>query len=257
MSRAEPAGPARPRLPAAPTLRASLRRAAQDLYANSWRFLGANLILGVVLLAVALVSVGAPIGVLGLVLAAPPAAGIMRMAVRLHREEHADLDDFIEAIRSPWRALVLGGVQLLVLLVLLVDVMLGGVIGGMLGAVLSVSALYGVLIWWIYALVLWPLLEDPLRADMRLRARLRLAALVLVAFPLRMLAAGLLLGALMLASAVSVVPMVSIAVAFAWLVAAHLVLPLADRIERRPRPDAAVETEDLPPTEPTDDTRAG
>lgn len=41
----------------------------------------------------------------------------------------------------------------------------------------------------------------------------------------------------MLISAVSVAPPVSIAVAFAWLVAAHHLLPLADRLERRPGPD--------------------
>jgi hypothetical protein len=229
--------PARHRLPDAPTLRASLRRAAEDLYYNSWRFLGANLILGVVLVGVALLSVGALIGLLGLVVAVPPAAGIMRMAVGLQRDGHTDFSDFTAALRRPWRALVVGTLQLVVLLVLLVDMMLGGAMGGTLGAFLTVSALYGVLIWWIYALALWPLLEDPLREGMPVRARLRLAALVLVAFPLRMLAAGLLLGALMLVSAVSVAPLVSIAVAFAWLVAAHHVLPLADRLERRPVPE--------------------
>lgn len=245
--------PARPRLPEAPTLRASLRRAAEDLYYNSWRFLGANLILGVVLVGVALLSVGTLIGLLGVVVAVPPAAGIMRMAVRMHREGHADFSDFSDAIRHPWRALLVGALQLVVLLVLLVDMLVGGAMGGTLGALLTVSALYGVLIWWIYALVLWPLLEDPLREAMPVRARLRLAALVLVAFPLRMLAAGVLLGALMLVSAVSVAPLVSIAVAFAWLVAAHHVLPLADRFERRAVAQEADEAADAWPARETGD----
>lgn len=238
MSRADP------RPPAPPTLRGAVRGAAEDLYYNSFRFLGANLLLGLVLIAIALVSLGTLAGLLALILAVPPAAGIMRLATTLQRDGHVDFTDFAEAIRRPWRRLALGAVQLVALLVLVVDALLGGAMGGLAGTFLTVSALYGVLIWWVYGLALWPLLEDPRRDD-PVPGRLRLAALVVVAFPLRMLGIGLLLGALLLVSAVAVAPLVTISVAFAWLVAARFVLPLADRLEGR-RPDIQAEEDGWP-----------
>jgi hypothetical protein len=235
---------AEPRLPAPPTLRGAVRGAAEDLYYNSFRFLGANLLLGLVLIAVALVSLGTLAGLLGLVVAAPPAAGIMRMATTLQRDGHTGFGEFTDAVRRPWGRLVIAAIQLLALLVLVVDALLGGAMGGLAGAFLTVSALYGVLIWWLFGLALWPLLEDPRRDD-PIRGRLRLAAMVLVAFPLRMLAVGLLLGALLAISAVAVAPLVTISVAFAWLVAARYVLPLADRLEGR-LPDIPAEEDGWP-----------
>jgi hypothetical protein len=60
-----------------------------------------------------------------------------------------------------------------------------------------------------------------------------------------MLAVGLLLGALLAVSAVAVAPLVTISVAFAWLVAARYVLPLADRLEGR-LPDRPAEEDGWP-----------
>lgn len=210
-----------------------MRGAAEDLYYNSFRFLGANLALGLVLVGIALVSVGTLMGLVGLLVAVPPAAGIMRLATVLQRDGNVDFSDFTDALRHPWRRLAVGAVQLGVLLVLVVDALVGGALGGLAGAFLTVSALYGLLIWWLFGLVLWPLLEDPARDGEPLRARLRLATVLLVAFPLRLLGVGLLLGALILVSTLAVAPLVTIGVAFAWLVAARYVLPLADRFEGR------------------------
>jgi hypothetical protein len=224
---------AEPRLPAPPTLRGAVRGAADDLYYNSFRFLGANLLLGIVLIAVALVSLGTVVGVLALVVAVPPAAGIMRMALVLHRRGSTDVGDFVEAVRRPWRRLLIGAAQLVLLVVLVVDALLGSSLGGLAGAFLTVSALYGLLIWWVYAVALWPLLEDPTRAGEPVSRIVRLALLLLVAFPIRMLGLGLLLGALLVVSTVAVAPLVTVSVAFVWLVAARYVVPLADRLERR------------------------
>lgn len=210
-----------------------LRAALEDFYYNSWRFLAGNLMLGVMLLAIALVALYAPIALFASPLAVVPAAGLMRMAVVLVRDGHCDLEDMLELVRRPGRWLLLGAVQLGLLAVLLVDLRAGAVIGGLLGSFITVSALYGLLIWWLLSLTTWPLLVDPLRADEPVGKRLRVGALLLVAHPLRMVVLGLPLAVLLVLSAISVAPLVTISVAIAWLVTARYVLPAADRLEGR------------------------
>lgn len=227
MSRADPL------TPPLPSAGGALRAALSDLYYNSWRFLGANLLVGLVLIGVGLLAIASLAALVGALLAVPPAAGLMRMATTLQRRGHTDFDEVWSQLRRPRRAMGIGALQLFVLLVLVVDLVVGASISSFFGAFLSASAAWGLLIWWLYALALWPLLLDPVRDGEPVRASLRLAALVLLARPLRMVGLGLLLGALMLVSAITVAPLVTIAIALAWLVAARYVLPLAERVEGR------------------------
>jgi hypothetical protein len=224
---------AEPQLPPAPRIGGVLRSAAEDFFYNSWRFLGGNLVLGLVLLAIGMVAVYAPIALLALPLAAAPAAGLMRMATVLVRDGHCDFGDMTAVMRRPLRWLVVGAVQVGLLAVLLVDMNAGAAIGGTLGAFVTVSALYGVLVWWLLALVTWPLLLDPVRDEEPIPARLKLAAMLLLAHPLRILAVGVLLAVFLVLSTISVAPLVTVSVAVAWLVAARYVLPAADRLEGR------------------------
>jgi hypothetical protein len=65
------------------------------------------------------------------------------------------------------------------------------------------------------------------------RERLRLAALLVLAHPVRVVGLGLVLAALIVISVVAVVALLTVSVAFAALVATRYVLPAADRLEAR------------------------
>lgn len=229
MSRAE-----RRELPAPPRVGRVFREAVSDLYYNSFRFLGANMLLGVTLIVILLAAVGSAWLLALLPLAAVPAAGTMRMATSLVRHRHADFGDFTDVVRRPGTVLGLGIAQGVVALVLAVDLWLGGAIRGAFGVLLSVSALYGLLIGWAYAAVAWTLVLDPERDDVPVSARLRLAAVILLAHPIRVGGYLLLVGLVLALSAVAIAPFLTFTVALAWLAIAHFVLPVADRIEGRP-----------------------
>lgn len=221
------------RLPPAPRLGASIRQAALDLYYNSWRFLPANMAFGVVLIVLLIAVASSPVGWVVAIALIPPAAGCMRMATSLVRDGHTDFGEFLAVLRRPWQAMALGLVQLGIVLVLIVDLNVGIAWGAALGGILTVSAIYGLVIGWAYAVVAWPIILDPVRRGENLRRRLRLAALLLVAHPVRMGGLALALGAFMVAATVAVAAVVTIGLAFAFLVAARYVLPAADRLEGR------------------------
>ena len=118
--------------------------------------------------------------------------------------------------------------------VLVVDLLVGTSLGMPIGGVLVVSAVYGLAILWTYAVVAWPIVLDPRRRDEPLAARLRLAAMLLVARPGRMFSLAALVGIFLGVATVAVAAIVTFALALAWLVAARYVLPAADRLEGRP-----------------------
>ena len=220
-------------LPPPPRVRGVLRQAVGDLYYNSWRFLGANFLLGALLIVIVLASVGSAWALVLLPLAAVPAAGMLRMATVLVRDGHSDFGDVMDVIRRPGMALAVGTAQAVLALVLVVDMRLGAAIGSFVGLLLTVSALYGLVIGWAYASVAWPLLVDPERDDEPIAGRLKLAGLVLVAHPIRVGGFLLLVGIVLATAAIAIAPFVTFAVALAWLVIARYVLPVADRIEGR------------------------
>jgi hypothetical protein len=220
-------------IPPPPRVRHVLRQAVGDLYYNSWRFLGANVLLGTLLIVIVLASVGSAWALVLLPLAAVPAAGMLRMATVLVRDGHCDFGDLLDVIRRPWMPLAVGMAQALVALVLVVDMRLGAAIGSSVGLVLTVSALYGLVIGWAYASVAWPLLVDPERDGEPIAGRLKLAGLVLVAHPIRVGGFLVLVGIVLATAALAIAPFVTFAAALAWLVIARYVLPVADRIEGR------------------------
>lgn len=220
-------------MPPPPRLGRVLRQALSDFFYNSWRFLGANLLLGTLMVLVVLASVASPLALLGVLLLVPPAAGMMRMATRLIRDGHTDFSDFTEVLRRPWRVLLLGAGQLLITGVLVADVSIAAAWQSWPGTFLVVSAGYGLLVLWTFALVAWPLLLDPERDAEGMRPRLRVALVVLLAYPLRIGLFALLIGVLLLVATVSIAPVITFAVGLAWLAIARYVLPIADRIEGR------------------------
>jgi uncharacterized membrane protein YesL len=227
VSRAEPEG-------APPRLRRALRRAAVDLYYNAWPFLGANVAIGLILLAAFYGSV--LIGPWLLLVAVVPAAGTMRMATRLQRVGHTDLGDFAEVFRGRGRILLLGVAQLAIGVVLAIDIAVALAWGSWIGTILLVGAAYGIAVLWAAAVVAWPILLDPARDALPIRARLRLAFIVVLLEPRRVAGVAIAGGLVLAVSTVLIAPILTFSVAFVWLLLAGYALPLADAVEARLEP---------------------
>jgi hypothetical protein len=230
-SRAEPAP-----LPAAPRLGAVLRQSGVDFYFQSIRLVLANAAWGVCLIAI-LVAAMYSTPLLGLLLApvlAIPASGVFRLAALIARDEPPDFSDVTDA----WRrlaplALGLGAALTFTGSVLTFDLL--GAIGSAnpVAWAFATMAGWGLLAVATYAIVTWPLLVDPRRQSLGLRSRLRLAGLMLLAFPARMVGLTVLVALILLASTIAFAALLSISLAYVALVACRYVLPAADRLEAR------------------------
>ena len=229
MSRAEP-----DTVPSQPRLVRAIRDAGVDFYYNVWAFLGANVLIGALLLAALYGSLLLGPWLLALAaLVAVPAAGTMRMATRLRRDGHTDLGDFAEVLRHPGRIVLPGALQLAIGVVLIVDVAVALGWGGWLGTLLLVGALYGLAAWWAVAVIAWPILLDPHRNGRPTRACLRLALVTLLVYPIRVITLAVTSGLFLIVAAILIAPILTFAVSLAWLAVAGYVLPLVDRVESR------------------------
>src|SRR6266542_1300001 len=222
-------------LPDPPRLGGAMREAAFDLYYNSWRMVPANIVWGVLFVAVILLGgLWLPFLVLLAVLAVP-FAGIVRMAAGVARGAGTSFSDFTTGMRRfLWPALATGAVATLLAIAFGVNVVLGLQLGGLFGWFLSAMALYGEIGLAMTLVAIWPILVDHLREDLPVRRRLWLALLVNLARPVRMFFLTALLTALLVASTVLFAAVVTVSVAYVSLVAARYVLPAADRLEGRP-----------------------
>jgi len=205
-----------------------------DLYYNSLRLVVANMLWGISLVVVAyLVSsrfVLAPL----LVLMVPLTMGLMGMATTLVRKRRLFWSDSIDAIRPGfWPLVAIGVAQLVLTAIAAADVVIGLQLSGVAGPVVVIGGAYTLAAIWLLAVTTWPLLLDPERADDGIRARLRLGFLLALAHPVRMGGAAALLAVFLVVSAVLAAALVTISGALAMLVAAHYVLPAADRLEGR------------------------
>jgi uncharacterized membrane protein YesL len=228
-SRAEPL-PAR----ANGGLRSAIRAAAFDFYYQSIRVVPANILWGIALLAVLALAInGGPLVTLAVApLLAIPYVGIVRLAALAARGRDVVLSDVWRAYREfGLPALAIGLLTTLAVALLASNVVIGASIGGLPGWVFATLAASGLLGIWVVGLPLWVLLVDPERADRPLRDRLRLAVLLVLAAPGRMVALGALLLIVLLISTVAFAALLTISVSYAALVAARYVLPLADRLE--------------------------
>lgn len=167
-------------------------------------------------------------------LLAIPVAGMHRMAALLQRGEPTSFSDFISAMRRfALPALVLGLVAMLLAVVFTANVFIGLDTGGIPGWSLSAFALYGDIGLAMFLVAAWPILVDPLREELPVSRRLKLAALVNVARPGRMFALTFVIAAILVASTALFAALLTVSVAFVSLVAARYVLPAADRLEGR------------------------
>ena len=229
MSRAE-----RRALPPAPRLGRVLRTAAEDLYYHGVRLVAANLVWGIGAVLTAFAVTRSPFGLLALLIMVPLTAGLMGMATALVRERSVVMSDFVRPIRARfWRVLALGAAQLVLTFIAAFDLVLGLQMGGIIGIVMAAFAFYTALAVWVLAWAIWPIVTDPERFTESIRSCARLGALLVLAHPFRLGVLALVLAVITLASTVLVAAIITFAAAYLALVAAHFVLPSADRLEGR------------------------
>ena len=231
-SRAEP--PAGLALPTAPSLGGAVRAAAGDAYYHSWRLLPANVVWAAAAILVLATILVAPLGLLLIPLLALPTAGVFRVTTRIARGASVSFWDAVDAWRTDVLSTLAIGIAVAGATAALgANVVTGLASGSPLGWGLATLAGWGLVALWLLAWTAWPILLDPDRADRPVSARLRLAALLVLAHPLRVGALALALALFLAASTVAVVALGTISVAFAALVASRYVLPAADRLEAR------------------------
>ena len=194
----------------------------------------ANLAWGITFLVAVYLAGQSVLGLVIILALVPLTFGLMGMATIVVRERTLVMSDLARSIRTDFaRRFALGLAQLALVAIAVVDLLIGLQIGGMIGLVLAVTAFYSGLAIWILAVAAWPIVMDPLRETMALRARLRLALVLALAHPLRFLLLSIVLALVLAASALLAAALITFAAAYAALVAAHYVLPAADRLEGR------------------------
>lgn len=216
------------------TIGSALRQAAVDFYFNSWRFVPANLLWGVGLLAVLFVGIAwLPALVLGVLLGIP-VAGMHRMAALIVRGEHAGFSDFLAGMRRfAMPAVGIGAGAAAVAALLTTNVVMGFEAGGPLGWFLGATALYGDVAVAMFLVAIWPILVDPRHEEATLRRRLVVAGLVVIGRPGRLFLLTIVIVVVLALSTVLLAGIVLVAVGYSSLVASHWVLPVADELESR------------------------
>jgi hypothetical protein len=198
------------------------------------RLVAANVVWGLALALVLLVGVTSPlVGLALLPLLALPTAGVFRMAARIVRvDPGVGLRDIAWPYRhAPGRWLVVGIVVVALALMLATNALVGLSGGDPIGWAIATLAGWGLIALWCAALVGWPLLVDPQRAEMPLGERLRLAGGLLLAHPLRFAGLGLAMAVTTAISIVLTAAILTISVSFVALVACRSVFPAADRLQ--------------------------
>lgn len=229
--------------PAAPSIGGAIRAAAQDGYYHSWRLVPANVVWSVVALSIVGLALIAPPAILLFPLLALPTAGIFRVTTRIVRGDSVSFWDAIDAWRTNALATIgIGAGFAATTIVLGFNVASGLASASLLGWGLATLAGWGLLAAWLLAWTAWPILVDPRHADEPIIARLRLAALLVLAHPIRIGLLGIVLGLFLAVSTLAVVALATVSVAFSALVASRFILPAADRLEARLASDEAVDS---------------
>ena len=211
-----------------------LRTAAEDLYYHGVRLVVGNLVWGICAVLTAFAVTRSILGLIALAIMIPLTAGLMGMATAVVRERSVVMSDFARPLRRrSWRLLVLGAAQFGLSVVVAFDLFLGLQIGGAFGLVMAIVAFYSGLALWVLAWTIWPIVTDPGRLDEPVRSGVRLGALLVLAHPIRMGLMALVLAVITVASTILAAAIITFAAAYLALVAAHYVLPSADRIEGR------------------------
>jgi hypothetical protein len=218
------------------SLPGAMRRAAVDFYYESIRLVPANVVWGVVLVALgwAAIGFGTWAAILGAPLLGPPLAGVYRLAGLVTRRRHVVLSDAFTAARELFvpSVLVAAGVGW-GLGLLAANVAIGLNSSSVIGWGFATLAGWAAVALVIYAVVAWPLLADPGRAAEPARDRLRLAGYVVLAAPFRIFGLAIIAVVLGVVSTIAFAALVTISVAYIALLSCRIVLPDADRVVER------------------------
>lgn len=215
-------------------LGAALRLAAFDFYYQSVRLVPANIVWGIALLALLVVSLqfGPLVTLVATPLLAIPYAGVIRLAAQTARGRDVVMSDALHAYRAYAVPAVIAGVGfVLAVAVFATNVVVGASTGGAAGWAFATLAAWGLVAMWTFAMVFWVLLVDPVREGVPAVRTARFAALLLLAAPGRLGALAGVVAALLLVSTVAFAALLTISVAYAGLLTARFVLPLADRFD--------------------------
>ncbi len=218
---------------ASPGLRAAARASATDFYFNSVRLVAANVLWGGTLLALIVAATITPVAVVLAPLLAFPTAWIFRLTALLARNRPISFWDGLAIRHSAASTLLLGVAFAGCGAILFGNVATGVQSDSPVGWAVATLAFWGLVAGWLLAWTIWPLLLDPARAGRPVRERLRLAALLLLAYPRKLGGLGLTLFVVVAISTIAFVALLTFAVALSALVAARFVLPAADRLEGR------------------------
>jgi hypothetical protein len=241
VSRAEPPGATdEDEADAGPLERLSLpgavRRALIDFFYHSIRLVPANVLWGILLIALGWLAIiaGIWVALLGLPLLGLPLMGIYRLAGHITRGEEVVLTDVLTAARQEFLpALGFAAIVAWGLLLLGFNVVAGFASANPLGYAIATLAGWGFVALVIYAVVAWPVLADPARTGEPARDRLRLAGYLVLAAPLRMAILAVLAVALWVVSTIAFAAIVTITVSFVACLSSRVVLPDADRLAER------------------------
>ena len=220
--------------PPATSIGQAIRLAGSDLYFNSLRFVPANVVCALGLLAVLFAAISWPPALVLGALLAVPIAGIHRMAALLARGEATSISDFVGGMRrfGLQATGVLAGTAILAV-VLVTNVLTGFASEGPIGWFVGATALWGLVALVMVLIAIWPVLVDPRREDRPLRRRLQLAGLVLIGRPGRLFLLTVLIVAILVVSTVLLGAIVLVGIAYTSLLATRWVLPAADDLEAR------------------------
>ena len=220
----------------APRIGSVVRAALSDFYFNSGPLVGANALWGVAVVGVLLVwLMSPPLALLLTPLLAFPTVGVFRVAARIVRNDgHIWFGDALAAFRDYAKPALLLGLALVAgALVLGTNAVVGLSGSEPAGWFVGTIASWSLIVLWCAAIVAWPLLVDPVRADRSLGTRLRLAGLLLLANPGRLALLGLLVAVIATVSTILLAAILTISLSFIALITCRYVYAVADRVEAR------------------------
>ena len=202
----------------------ALRLSLVDFYHHSWRLLVLNTVLSIVLIAVLVVALFAPLALVLVLLLGPLAAALMHCAVTLAQTDDLALRDAAIGLRLHWRRgfalAMLAGFVAVVGLVAVTFYGRAGAVAWPLGA----AVLYLLLGFYILQLHLWPLAIH--ERERPLTAVLRSAFFAMLRRPAASVGFGLaLLLVNTLGFAAAILPFLTLTIAYSFLAAAHFALP--------------------------------
>jgi hypothetical protein len=215
------------------SLGSALRTSISDFYFNSWRLAPANLVWGLGL-ALALLAGPSVLAAAILVTLSLPVVGLHRMAALIARGEPAAFSDFAGGMRRfGAQALGVGVAAAILAAVFITNVGVGLAINTPFGWLLSALALHGLVALAMFLVAFWPILADPRREQLDLRARLALAGLMVIGRPGRLLGLTVAVGSILVVSIVLFAAILLVSGAYVSLLATRYVLPIVDELEAR------------------------